>query len=722
MGGIASVGAYADPSRHLQDLLVRLDLLLRRELTARGPRPAPDYLNFAAITDEEIQGLLNEPRPAGLTAATSPQIAAIDHAIGRLERQIARRVERTRAVGGRLPVIELAARFALSPLELDILTLCLAAELDRRYERIYGYLQDDMGRKLPSLGLALSVCTPATQSGLTARAILGPQAPLRHFRLLEVIDDGVPAPWLAQALRIDERTLAFLLGDTAPDARLAGVIRPLTGAAAAGRRRAADLECLLGHVSHWVAGEAPRHRPLVYLYGHPGCDPEGLADAAARTLGLPVLLVEMESFAASRLEFGEALPLLFRESLLNQAALFLRNADRVLDEDPGGVRVRALLRCATEMGSLLFISGQGPWRWPLPSAPLVLRSLELRPEGFTEQLEIWRGLVTPEQIGDRALERLVSRHPLPFGGIADCWRMACDLAALRSADGTVAIGDLEQACRVAAPPPASGLTRLIEPRHGWQDIVLPAPQLEQLRAICSQATHAATVYGAWGFERKLSLGKGLSALFGGPPGTGKTMAAEVIAADLDLPLLKIDLSQVVSKYIGETEKNLRGLFDQAAAAHAILFFDEADALLGKRSAVGDAHDRYANTEVAYLLQKMEEFEGITILATNLRQNMDEAFTRRLRFVVDFPFPEEDDRLRIWHGVWPPEVPRANGLDLGRVARQFRLSGGSIRNIALAAAFLAAAQRQPVTMGHLLHAVRRELQKMGRLVNEAEVQP
>jgi len=247
--------------------------------------------------------------------------------------------------------------------------------------------------------------------------------------------------------------------------------------------------------------------------------------------------------------------------------------------------------------------------------------------------------------------------------------------------------------------------------------VLPPPQLEQLRAICSQARHASTVYGAWCFERKLSLGKGLTALFSGPPGTGKTMAAEVIAADLKVELLKIDLSQIVSKYIGETEKNLRQLFDQATTAHAILFFDEADALLGKRSAVKDAHDRYANTEIAYLLQKMEEYEGIAILATNLRQNMDEAFTRRMRFIVEFPFPEEEDRLRIWNTVWPKEVPLAQDVDLQGLAGQFRLSGGSIRNVALAAAFLAAERNEPVAMRHLMLATKRELQKMGRLVSE-----
>ena len=230
---------------------------------------------------------------------------------------------------------------------------------------------------------------------------------------------------------------------------------------------------------------------------------------------------------------------------------------------------------------------------------------------------------------------------------------------------------------------------------------------------------ASAVYGAWCFERKLSLGKGLSALFSGPPGTGKTMAAEVIAADLKVELLKIDLSQIVSKYIGETEKNLRQLFEQAAAAHAILFFDEADALLGKRSAVKDAHDRYANTEIAYLLQKMEEYEGIAILATNMRQNMDEAFTRRMRFIVEFPFPEDEDRLRIWNTVWPKEVPLAEDVDLPWLARQFRFSGGSIRNVALAAAFLAAEQGQAVAMRHLMLATKRELQKMGRLVNDQE---
>ena len=242
----------------------------------------------------------------------------------------------------------------------------------------------------------------------------------------------------------------------------------------------------------------------------------------------------------------------------------------------------------------------------------------------------------------------------------------------------------------------------------------------QLQEICQRVAHRQRVMGEWGFDRKLSQGKGVNALFAGASGTGKTMAAEVIATELGLDLYKIDLSGVVSKYIGETEKNLDRIFTAAANANAILFFDEADALFGKRSEVRDSHDRYANLEISYLLQKMEQFDGIAILATNLRGNLDEAFTRRLAFTVHFPFPDEASRRRIWASIWPAEVPLADEIETDFLARQFKLSGGNIKNIALAAAFLAAAGGGQVTIAHLLQATQREYQKMGKVLSEAEL--
>jgi len=311
---------------------------------------------------------------------------------------------------------------------------------------------------------------------------------------------------------------------------------------------------------------------------------------------------------------------------------------------------------------------------------------------------------------------LASRFLLGAGKIRDAAATAQNLALWRDPGaGEIALEDLCKACRLHSNRKLASLARKIAPRYTWDDIVLPPDRLEQLREICNCVKYRARVYSEWGFGQKLSLGKGLNVLFAGPSGTGKTMAAEILAGDLGLDLYKIDLSTVVSKYIGETEKNLSRIFQEAETSNAILFFDEADALFGRRSEVRDSHDRYANMEVSYLLQRMEEYEGVVILATNLRKNMDEAFVRRMHFTLEFPFPGIEDRRRIWQGIWPEKTPRSPGLDLEFMARRFEIAGGNIRNIALAAAFFAADDGGRVTMEHLIRATRREFQKMGKVV-------
>jgi SpoVK/Ycf46/Vps4 family AAA+-type ATPase len=284
------------------------------------------------------------------------------------------------------------------------------------------------------------------------------------------------------------------------------------------------------------------------------------------------------------------------------------------------------------------------------------------------------------------------------------------------------VADLFAAAREQSGQDLAALARRIEPKYTWHDIVLPADPLAQLREICNQAKLRHLVYGTWGFDRKLSLGKDLNVLFSGPSGTGKTMAAEIIAHELELDLYKIDLSRVVSKYIGDTEKNLDRIFTAAESANAVLLFDEADTVFGKRSQVRDAHDRYANIEIGYLLQRMEEYEGTAILSTNTPANMDAAFIRRLKFHVEFPFPTEDDRRQIWQRHVPAEVPRSDDIDFGFLARQFNLAGGSIRNIVLNAAFLAAANDDVVCMRYMILATRREFQKMGMACSESDFGP
>jgi SpoVK/Ycf46/Vps4 family AAA+-type ATPase len=303
--------------------------------------------------------------------------------------------------------------------------------------------------------------------------------------------------------------------------------------------------------------------------------------------------------------------------------------------------------------------------------------------------------------------------------IRDAARYAFALTTTRPPDqSAITADDLHHAARARSNQSLRELGQKIESQYNWEDLVLPRRSQEALREIFFSVKHHHTVYETWGFDSKLAMNKGVNALFYGPSGTGKTMAAQVLTNELKLDLYRIDLATVVSKYIGETEKNLSRVFAAAQASNAILFFDEADALFGKRSGVKDAHDRYANIEVAYLLQKMEDYDGIAILATNLRSNIDEAFARRLHHTVEFPFPDANLRERIWRSVFPAQTPLSDTVDFGFLANQFELSGGNIRNVALAAAFLAADASQPVNMPMLVVGVARELQKIDRMPTRA----
>jgi SpoVK/Ycf46/Vps4 family AAA+-type ATPase len=406
-----------------------------------------------------------------------------------------------------------------------------------------------------------------------------------------------------------------------------------------------------------------------------------------------------------------------REAVLQGAALFWRGFDLLLADDKAGRRGTFLVALEERHG-LTFLSGEAGWE---PSDALhgaAFTRVEIPVPGHGERLELWqRALPEAEELD---LDAIASKFRFTGGRIRDAAATARSLARARDPlGGTLIEADLYAACRLQSSQKLAALAQKINPRYRWDDIVLPAGRMDQLREICNTLRYRSRVYEDWGFGGKLAMGKGLNVLFSGPSGTGKTMAAEILASDLGLDLYKIDLSSVISKYIGETEKNLARIFDEGRASNAVLFFDEADAVFGKRTEVKDAHDRYANIEVSYLLQRMEEYEGMVILASNLKKNMDDAFVRRLHFTVEFPFPAEPDRRRIWDGLWPAALPRAADLDLDFMARRFELPGGNIRNIALASAFLAAADGGVVTMTHLIRATQREYQKMGKVMLSGE---
>jgi len=717
---------YDNAREHLADLLARLDLWIRRDVILhRHYRDTGEpWAGFVAITNREVDALLMRNGTDVVPPETVEEAKNIERCLNELSVDIDRRVASSINAGISLPLVELARIFGLSSVEIHALTVCLGPEIDRRYERLYGYLHDDLSRRRPSIGLILDFCSREPGDAIRLRQIFAPQATLIKYQLLHIMEETPGGnPFMSQMIRIDSRIASYLLGERSFDHRIQDKIAwfaPDPGSSVPVDIHGPLVAQLVTAVEGGLGKEGMDKKPVFYLYGRPRSGKRSLVREICRRLQLPLLAVDAEQIAASATGFDEGMFLALRENLLYQSVLYIQHLDRVLEQNHDHLRLMSLMNHVRSMGGVTFLSGEKPWLWQVAHDRILFLPVELRFPEYVEQVELWKNaLQGHSDMDEKDLLRIVSKYPSSHGQIKDAVMLAKTHAALRDGSGTVTQTDIDQGCRAQSMPDLGRLARKVEAKHTWEDLILPSLQLSQFREICNHVHYRSVVYGAWGFGRKLSLGKGLNALFYGTPGTGKTMAAEVIASELHLDLYKIDLSQVVSKYIGETEKNLHQIFQEAQTSHAILFFDEADALLGKRSDVKDAHDRYANLEISYLLQKMEEYEGITILATNLRQNMDEAFTRRIRFIVEFPFPEEDYRQRIWEGIWPAETPLAENVDFRFLAKRFKLSGGSIRNIAVTAAFSASSNGQRVDMKHLLHATKQEFLKMGRLVDESE---
>jgi SpoVK/Ycf46/Vps4 family AAA+-type ATPase len=550
-----------------------------------------------------------------------------------------------------------------------------------------------------------------------------PDAPLRKYQLLHLFDDPShhQPPMLGKYLKADEQVVHYLLGSdaldarllpyaqhTAPQARLEDLLLPV------------EVKRRLGLL---IRGQGTNDKGLIFYFQGPyGVGKQTTAEAICRELGVGLLVVDGEILlTADEAAFATVTRLAAREALLYNAALYWAGFDALLADDKG-TRLKALLQALESQLGVTFLAGDTTWEPVNALHGAAFVRIEFPRPTYAERMQLWtmalEGAIPCE--ADVDLTALANKFHFSGGQIQDAAATARNLAHWHDPEHSqMTMADLYAACRLQSNRKLATLAQKIVPHYTWDDIILPRDRLQQLREICHYVKYRARVYDDWGFDRKLSLGKGLNVLFAGPSGTGKTMAAEIIAGELELDLYKIDLSTVVSKYIGETEKNLARIFAEAETSNAILFFDEADALFGKRSEVRDSHDRYANIEVGYLLQKMEEYQGVVMLATNMRKNMDDAFVRRMHCTVEFPFPTEQDRRRIWERVWPEDAPRNQDLDLEFMGRRFEMAGGNIRNIALAAAFLAAADGGTITMVHLIHATKREYQKMGKVVMEGE---
>ncbi len=653
---------------HLLTRVRALEGLVRRAVDRRrAGDPAPDDpFRGLYLSHEHVDRLLDQPGAGDLgpDADFRAEEAATEAAADRAE--------------GALRPRTLAAAFGLDETDVRLLLVALAPDVEPRFERFYGYLNDDVTRRRATIGLALELAggEPA-QAADRARVARLADAGL-------VLIEDADRPYLGRSLRVPDRVTGHLIGDDRPDPALL----PLVAATVPVRPLHLRTAARLVYLREPVAGVA---RSRVAAAG-------------------PAVLLDLE-----RLPPGEDLAPLARiaarEALLRDAVLVAGPVEALAE------RGQAAIRALADQACRVIVTGRGGWdpAWSR-DVPLVVDVPEPGPQ---ERLDLWQAYLDGSDGAGGGIDPTAdtAQFVLSPDQVGRAARSGLLQAAYEGVELTAR--HLQAGARAQNTAGLDRLARRVEPAVGWADLVLPASQLGQLHELTARARHRRQVLDDWRMRPGGGRGRGVSALFAGDSGTGKTLAAEVVAGELGLDVYVVNLATVIDKYIGETEKNLEKIFTEAAGINGVLLFDEADAVFGKRSEVNDAHDRYANVETAYLLQRMESFDGIAILTSNLRANVDDAFTRRLDAVVDFPMPDEEHRRRLWDRCLGTALPRADDLDLDFCAAAFELPGGNIRSIALTAAYFAAEGDRAVCMADLVRAVHREYRKLGRLSVEAE---
>lgn len=618
--------------------------------------------------------------------------------------RIAQRLQGTTQAEGETPLIPaevlgldasqsalefLRQQFNLSDFERDVILLCAGMELRRDWDRLCGQSHGNPQQNYPTFSLALAILPTANWQALT------PEAPLRRWRLIEL---GESQSLVHAPLRLDERILHYLMGVQYLDARLSSLVELVLGVRG-------DLVPSHGAIAARIIDLWQQNQgiaTIIQLCGIHDPTKRAIAQAIAHQFNAVLFILPAELLPKDGKELAKVQCLLEREWRLNRAMVML-DLDYVDTLPPGVTRLIDTVNVPLFLSTAI--------RQHQRHRTLV--TFDVAAPTYPEQHSLWiKTLEAAGAIAPPQLHQLVSNFNLTPGQIQAA-------AIAWTAQGQADFQQLWEVCRHQSRPRLDELAQRINVNAGWDDLILPEREYQTLQMITAQVRQRMQVYQDWGFGGNQQRGLGITALFAGASGTGKTLAAEAIASTLNLDVYRIDLSSIISKYIGETEKNLRKLFDAAEGGGVILLFDEADALFGKRSDVKDSRDRHANVEVAYLLQRIEAFQGLAILTTNLKNSLDQAFLRRIRFVINFPFPKAPQRAEIWRRTFPPQTPTKK-LNYDHLA-QLEVAGGNIKSIAMNAAFLAAEAGEPLQMKHLLIATQSEYLKNGTVLTDAETE-
>lgn len=732
---------YTSSQEHLWEELARVDQLVRAQtvrwqamIAANKPEK---YWGMIHVTDAEMVSYLQAPftPPGELPGSLSQQMAAFWQRSKEMATDIQARLEETEAATElRLP--RLQTLFGLNDLEMSIILLCLLGELDARYRRLFGYLMDDCSRVLPTVDLFLQILHPNLDGTGDRHQMFSVTSPLLANHLIQLNSAGYGHEALSmQTVQLDSRIANYLLGEDELDGRLAGYASSTMPERSwkdliMDQARLARLQELAG----WLLERREQgiKNGTVLLHGPYGSDRLAAAQAICAVLQTTLLIVNVPKQIPEN--WPMIVALCYREASLNDAVIYWAGCEQLLACSQEGRLCRHMVEATERYEGLSFFASQTIWEPTNQFREQLFLRLEFPQPAYEVRHRIWLAHLPaaeefkasiPER--DILAELLANSFQFTRGQILDAIRTARGIAIQRQSETPcLSVDDLYAGCRRQSGQKLVTMARRIEPRTDltFDDLILPAANRKQLEELRGRIQHRSQVYSGLGFESRLSLGKGLIVLFTGSSGTGKTMAAELLAREQGVELYKVDLSAVVSKYVGETEKNLSRVFAEAEDVNAIIFFDEADALFGKRGEVKEARDRWANIEINFLLQRVEEYAGTVILTSNLRQNIDEAFLRRIHSVVEFPFPSAEARFAIWRGMFPEDLQRPLDEALHPLADRFDLTGGSIKNIVLDSAFRALSAATPegppeITIRHLVASTGREYQKLGKPISKGE---
>ncbi|MFZ5352371.1 MAG: ATP-binding protein [Bacillota bacterium] len=677
-----------------------------------------EQLKGLVLTEEEILRLLNMD---ALTIKSDPQIDELRERLEILESLVAKKKEATLGRGILISLPYFSKTLKLSYFEEKCIILCLALELDRKYEKVYGFLQDDITCKRPVVDMAMKLFCSSREERLKARLYFQSDSKLTRFFLDKEDEEESRKPLLSKIMKLDKRVTAIILGLLETDTDMFPYMEIL--------KPDQRLDELIIHkdIHRKICVYAEQNRiskrngSVFYLWGNKGSGRELQVKHYCNFFKKILIIADLKQISHED-GYEGIIDQVFREAMFLQAVVCFASFDVLIeDEDVSYKKVSFLLKRIDVFDGDVFILSSKNWKIKKPLENHTFTAIELGlPEGL-ERIKLWESYGRSYKFDDTVVFNNISnKFNFTPGQIKNALLNAKNLAEWERGSCEIGNAELTKACYLQVNHKLEKKAHLIQPKYAWEDLVLPEDVKQQLRNAVNQVKYRHIVYGEWGFDKKLPYGKGLSMLFSGPPGTGKTMAAQVIANELTLEIYKIDLSQIISKYIGETEKNLNMIFTEAKHSNAILFFDETDALFGKRSEVKDSHDKYANIETAYLLQRMEEYDGISIMATNYLQNIDEAFMRRINYIIKFPFPDAKYRELLWRSMYTKETPLSKDIDFKYLGEKFLIAGGNIKNIVLASAFLAAENGEAVSMKHIVNAAKYELEKSGKILLKEDI--